>query len=216
VTSEVWANQARCGLPWQLPLEERCGRQGRIALISGGCSLIRTHQEGAQCSIGLVRRFFRKEMPAVEWASPHVVGPTSPEPQRVVPLLESAVFAPKHEDRAVDAPSLALVSFVLLEVERGRRPILFADRVDCLGISQSMPVLGAHLIGKCPRDHAPAIQGSFEDRLGRTSDETLRQGYGCANRDQGQKFNTKAMSARRNASLAGTMSSTASRSTRAG
>jgi hypothetical protein len=66
----------------------------------------------------------REGMPAVEWASPHVIGPTSPDPQRVVPLLESAVSAPKYEDRAAHTSSLALVSFVLLEVERGRRPII--------------------------------------------------------------------------------------------
>jgi NAD(P)H dehydrogenase (quinone) len=33
VTSEVRANQALCGLPWQLPLEERCGRQGPVARV---------------------------------------------------------------------------------------------------------------------------------------------------------------------------------------
>jgi hypothetical protein len=110
----VWASlaaTARRALP-----EARPGSLSSQEVVA----IIRTHQEGAQFSIGLIRRFFGKEMPAVEWASPHVVGPTSPDPQRVVPLLESAVSAPKHEDRAADASSLALVSFVLLEVERGR------------------------------------------------------------------------------------------------
>src|SRR5207249_5373476 len=104
-------------------------------LFSGSRGLTPTHQEGAQCRVSLLRCFFREEMPAVDWTSVHVVGPPSPDPQGVVPLLERAVAAPKRQDRAADASPLALVGFVLLEVERGRRPILFTDRVDRLRIT---------------------------------------------------------------------------------
>jgi hypothetical protein len=45
-----------------------------------GCGLVPTHQEGAQCRVGLVGRFFGEEMPAVEWTSLHVVGPAAPDP----------------------------------------------------------------------------------------------------------------------------------------
>jgi short-subunit dehydrogenase len=150
-------------------------RPGCAGLISGR-GLIPTHQEGAQCRVGLVGRFFGEEVPAVEWMSLHVVGPASPDPQRVVPLLERALSAPERQDRAADASPLALVGFVLLEVERSRRSILFTDRVDRLGIVERTPVFGAHLVGKGAFDHAPAVQDSFEDRLGRGSHETLRQG----------------------------------------
>src|SRR4029453_17041181 len=95
----------------------------------------------------LLGSFFGDEVPGRDRTAGDVVGPGFPDLERLVPSGDGTGSTPERERRAGDPPS-APVGFVVLVVERGRGPVLLADRMDPRGSTELGDVLGADLGGE--------------------------------------------------------------------
>lgn len=163
----------------------------------------------------LARGLFGDEVPGRDRAAANLIGPGSPYLKRLVPAGEGAGITPQHENRAGDSP-LSPVGLVVLVVKRRGGTVLLADRMDGLGSAELLDVLARIWAGKAPgtSDHESSMWSTRT--AGALPMSCSGTGAGAARNDHTQKPRLKAMSARRNASPVGMMSSTASRVTRPG
>lgn len=109
---------------------------------------------------------------AIEGVAAHIVGPVTPDGERVVPRRHDPPPAPEGQKRAGD-PARPLIGGVVFAIEGGGGAVLLADGVDGRGIAEGPQIFGAHRRGEGPRHGRPAIEHVVEDELRLGPDQAL-------------------------------------------
>jgi len=129
-------------------------------------------EEIVQSLVGFFRRFLGEEVAAIEGVAAHIVGPVTPDGERVVPRRHDPPPAPEGQKRAGD-PARPLIGGVVFAIEGGGGAVLLADGVDGRGIAEGPQIFGAHRRGEGPRHGRPTIEHVVEDELRLGPDQAL-------------------------------------------
>ena len=81
-------------------------------------------------------------MPAGNHVSAHIDRVLSPDCQQIVVPPHESLRSPEHQQRAGD--QRVLIGFIMLQIDAGCRPIIFAGRVNCLRVAEATHIFRNH------------------------------------------------------------------------
>jgi hypothetical protein len=109
-------------------------------------------------------------MAAVEGLTSKVICPLPPQGHRaalfVVPEAQRSSATPQHKDRTSDAASGLAIRHIMVMIERCRRSIFLADRMDTRGITQGLDIRGPHSWAERVRGRTPTAKRVINDSIG--------------------------------------------------
>src|SRR5262245_34522656 len=117
-----------------------------------------------------MRHLFGEKMAAVEGLASKVICRLPPQGHRatlfVVPGVQRSSATPQHKDRTSDATSGLTIRHIMLIIERCRRPIFLADRMDTRGITQGLDISRPHSWAERVRGRTPTAKRVVNDSIG--------------------------------------------------
>lgn len=127
----------------------------------------------------LLRNILRKEVSSIERLPLHVIGPVPPKPQGTtlarVPRVQRAATTPENQDRAINPPAGIAIRQIVLVIDRCRRAIFLADRVNMRLIAQRLDIGCPDRRTEAACCRTPAMEGIVDDGVGSCGQEPLRK-----------------------------------------